>query len=76
MDGLAGQTDDTWLQIIGVSEIVIGIAVLVPVRIVQKVGTLLAAIHLAGILSQVGWNDIAVRDIGLTAMTVALWYLL
>lgn len=76
IDGLAGQTDDAWMQFIGVSEIVIGVAVLIPVRIIQKAGALFATIHLAGILTQVGWNDVAVRDAGLISMTMALWYLI
>lgn len=76
IDGLAGQTVGTWLQIIGISEIAIGVAVLIPVRILQKIATLFATIHLIGILTQVGWNDVAVRDIGLISMTVALWFLI
>ena len=76
LDGLAGFDKNAWLQIIGVTETVIGVAVLIPVRIIQKIGALLGVIHLAGIVSQVGWNDIAVRDIGLLFMTVALWFLL
>lgn len=76
MDGLLGFSIDSWLQIIGVSEIVIAIMVLVPVRILQKAGALLASLHLVGILTQVGWNETAVRDIGLLSMTVSLWYLI
>lgn len=76
IDGLAGQTDDTWMQIIAVTEIVIAIAVVVPIRVVQKAGALFGTIHLAGILTQVGWNDVAVRDVGLISMTMALWYLI
>jgi hypothetical protein len=43
---------------------------------VRKVAVLLAALHLAGVLTQTGWNDIAVRDIGILLMTMALWYVI
>lgn len=76
MDGLMGYKVDLWLKVIGATEIVIGAMVLVPVRLVQKIGSLLASLHLVGILTQIGWNDIAVRDTGLLCMTTALWYLI
>jgi len=76
MDGLGGLEKNMWLQIIAVIEIVIGVGILIPVRIVQKIAVLLATVHLAGILTQIGWNDIAVRDVGLMCMTIALWYLI
>lgn len=76
MDGLGGFTSDQWLQIIGVTEALIGAAFLFPVRIVRQIATVVAVLHLLGVLSQVGWNDITVRDIGLLAMTVAVWFLL
>ncbi len=76
MDGLWGMTSSQWLQIIGASEALIGAALLFPVRLVRQIATIVAALHLVTILTQVGWNDIAVRDIGLLAMTVALWFLL
>lgn len=76
MNGLAGLDKSIWLNIIAITEIIIGIMVLIPVRGVRKVVVLLAALHLTGILTQTGWNDIAVRDIGLLFMTMALWYLI
>ncbi|MBP9850891.1 MAG: hypothetical protein KBC47_04325 [Candidatus Peribacteraceae bacterium] len=76
MDGLAGLEKDRWLQIIAVTEIIIGVGVLIPIRTLQKIAALLGTIHLAGILTQIGWNDIAVRDVGLMCMTIALWYLI
>ena len=76
MDGLLGIGNDRWLSLIGATEIAIGVMLLIPIRIVQKVGTALAVLHLLGILTQVGWNDIAVRDIGLLLMGAALWFLI
>ncbi len=76
MDGLFGMSVETWMSVTAVAEIVIAIMVLVPKRIVQKIGALLATVHLIAILTQIGWNEIAVRDVGLTTMTIALWYLL
>lgn len=40
MNGLFTIDKSLWLQIIGSTEIAVGIAVLIPVRIVQKVATL------------------------------------
>ncbi len=76
MNGLLGMNSSLWLQIIGVTEIVIGIALLIPVRLLRQIATIAAALHLVGILTQVGWNDVGVRDIGLLMMTLALWFLL
>ncbi len=75
LDGALGLKLKTWMDVTAVMEIVIGIGVLVPKRIVQRVSALLASLHLVAILSQIGWNEIAVRDGGLVCMTMALWYL-
>lgn len=75
MNGLAGQKVAVWLSITGAAEIVIAILLLIPVPIVRKTGAVLAVLHLIGVLSQVGWNDVAVRDIGLLLMAVAVWLL-
>jgi uncharacterized membrane protein YphA (DoxX/SURF4 family) len=75
MDGLMGLSNKVWMDVTGVTEIVIGVMVLVPKRLVQKIGALLASLHLVAILTQIGWNEIAVRDMGLLCMTMALWYL-
>lgn len=76
LDGSLGFSVNQWLQITGVTEIVFGALLVVPIRIVQKIGSLLVALHLVAILTQVGWNDVAVRDTGLLAMAIALWYLI
>lgn len=76
MDGLLGYSNSMWMQVIAVAEIAIAIALLVPVRPLQKTATALASLHLVAILTQIGWNDTAVRDTGLLCMTTALWYLI
>ncbi len=75
MDGLLGMKNDLWMQIVAVTEIMIAIALLIPVRILQQVASIAASLHLLAILSQVGWNDIAVRDIGLLFMSMSVWFL-
>ena len=75
MDGLMGLSNKVWMNITGVTEIIIGIMMLVPKRHVQKTGALFASLHLVAILTQIGWNEIAVRDAGLLCMTMALWCL-
>jgi hypothetical protein len=75
-DGLIGLNSHVWLQLIGATEVGLGILVLVPHRLAQKVASLFITLHLSAILTQVGWNDIAVRDIGLLCSSVALWYLI
>jgi uncharacterized membrane protein len=76
LDGQLSLTLVQWMHVTAVIEIIIAAALLFPVRIVQRISALLAALHLTAILTQVGWNDTAVRDIGLLMMTTALWYLL
>lgn len=76
MDGFAGASQETWLRIVGVIEIIAGAALVFPLRLVQRFAAALAGIQIIGVLTQTGWNDIAVRDIGLLTMAVALWFLL
>ncbi len=76
MDGLLGMDINLWLKILGALEILLGVGLLIPVRNIQKIVTVIIALHLIGVLSQVGWNDIGVRDLGLLSMTAALWFLL
>lgn len=76
MDGLFGMGNNAWMQIIAISEIIIAIGLLIPMRTVQKTASILASLHLLAILTQVGWNDIAIRDIGLLTMSISVWFLL
>ena len=76
MNGLFGLKADLWLKIIGITEIIIAVALLMPIRFLQQIASIAAALHLVGILTQVGWNDVGVRDIGLLMMAVALFFLL
>ena len=76
MDGLLGMGINAWLSIIGAGEIAIAIGLLIPIRLIQQIASVLAALHLAGILTQIGWNDVAIRDIGLLAIAIAIPFLL
>lgn len=76
LDGQLSLDLTQWMYVTGISELVIAAALLFPVRIVQRIAALLAALHLTAIIIQVGWNDTGVRDIGLLMMPTALWYLL
>ncbi len=76
MDSFAGLGKHQWLKIIGGIEIAVGLGVLMPFDFIQKLAAFIATIHLAAILTQTGLNDIAVRDIGLMFMTLALWFLI
>jgi uncharacterized membrane protein len=76
IDGLFSIDVNTWLKIIGATEIALGIMILVPVRFVQQLASILMTLHLTGIVWEVGWNDIAVRDIGLLLMATSVFYLL
>ena len=76
MDGILGYGGGFWLKVIGGLEIAYGVMVLVPVRLVQKIGSALTSLHLVAVLTQSGWNETAIRDSGLLCMTTALWYLI
>lgn len=73
LDGTLGMDKNLWMQIAAGAEILIGAMLVFPVYNIQRFGALPAVIHLCFILTQTGWNDIAVRDIGLLAAAVALW---
>jgi len=74
MDGFLGYPISTWLTLIAAAEIGIGIGCIVPQIFIQRMAAFFAAAHLIGVLTQTGWNDIAVRDVGLLCMAVAAWY--
>lgn len=76
LDGKFSLTLSQWMQVTAVAEIIIAAALLFPMLIVQRIAAFFAAAHLTAVLTQTGWNDIAVRDIGLLMMATALWYLL
>lgn len=76
MNNLGGLPLTSWLKLIAVAETLFAILLLIPIRAVQRVGVILITLHMLGILTQVGWNDIAVRDIGLMVSGIALLALL
>ncbi len=76
MDGLLGLSVYTWLNIIGVTELLLAFLLVIPVRRVRQAGVILICLHLIGILTQVGWNDIGVRDLGLLGAALGLLFLI
>ncbi len=76
MDGLFQVGSDSWVIVIGLLEMLFALLLLIPIRRVRQVATLLMTLHLVGILWQVGWNDVGVRDIGLLISGLALLVLL
>lgn len=76
IDGFLGFSKYQWLNFFGVLEIVSAVALLIPVRRLQQLSTVGMIIQLIGILTQTGWNEIAVRDIDILLGAVALLVLL
>jgi hypothetical protein len=76
MNGLLGLDRYVWLKMIGGAEILTALLLLLPYRLVRRTGAAMATVQMVGVLTQTGWNDIAVRDIALLSMAVALWVLL
>ncbi len=76
LEELMGFTREQWLMITGATEMFFAILLLIPHRRVQQAGSILVALHLLAILTQTGWNDIAIRDIGLLLSSVALFLML
>lgn len=75
MDGLLGLTANAWLGVIGALEILFALFLIFPIRKVRQIGCILIALHLVGIVTIVGWNDIGVRDTGLLLAALALLFL-
>lgn len=76
IDGFFGQSQWTWMSVIGAIEIALAVMVLIPVRSVRRLGVALICLHLVAILWQVGINDIGARDLGLLLGAAALLALL
>ncbi len=76
IDGFLGLSKYQWLNFFGVVEIASAIALLIPVRRLQQLATAGIILQLIGILTQTGWNEIAVRDIDILLGAVALLILL
>lgn len=75
MDGLFGLSKHVWLQITGATEILIAAGLVFPSGYIQRISALGAGGHLFTILTLTGWNEVAVRDIGLLTMALAIMLL-
>ncbi len=60
-----------FVQMNGIFETIFG--TLLILGLFTRVSAFLLAIHLLGIISQLGYNDIAVRDVGLMLVTIGIW---
>ncbi len=76
MDGLLNIPRETWLTIIGCIEIFSALLLLIPNRTIRRTGVGLIVLQLIGILSQVGINDIGVRDAAILLSALSLAALL
>lgn len=76
MDGFLGMPKETWLGIIGAGEIFIAVLLLIPVRAVRQIGAALVALQMMGVLTQVGFNSMGARDLGILISSLALLALL
>lgn len=76
LTGVLGASKEQWLQFIGAIEILTAIGLLIPVRRLRQVACVGAILQLLGILTQTGWNDVAVRDINILLSAAALLFLL
>ena len=76
MEGLMNIPGTSWVVVIGLFELLLALLLLIPIRRLRRVAVTLMILHLIGILWQVGWNDIGVRDIGLAMSAAALLILL
>lgn len=75
MDGFAGLSVSTWLPMIGGFEALLAVSLCIPWKNIQHWTALIAALHLTSVVLVVGWNDIGIRDAGLTCAASALWCL-
>ena len=76
MEGFLSLHRDAWLRVIGLTELLLALLILIPVQKIRQIGVILICIHLIAILTQTGWNDIGVRDAGLLLSALALLFLL
>ena len=74
-ENLLGIAQTTWLLMIGAFEALLALGLCIPWKGIQHWISLLATIHLTAIVFAIGWDDIGIRDAGLTCAASALWYL-
>jgi hypothetical protein len=79
MDGLLGMTREQWLPVIGATEVVFAIMVLIPHDLIRRIGAAFMALHIIPIILILGvtgtgfdFNDLVMRDFGLLMASVAL----
>jgi uncharacterized membrane protein YphA (DoxX/SURF4 family) len=76
LDELTGVDIEIWLYIVGVIEFILGVLLLLPFRKVRLAALAVIILHLLAVIVQIGWNDVAIRDIAMLANAGALMLLL
>lgn len=68
--GVFGLSDATLIYLNGALDFAIGVSLLL--GILTRMAAIIAALHLAGIIAFLGFNDVAVRDAGLLIVAIAI----
>ncbi len=76
MDGALGMPKEIWILVVGATEILMALMLLIPVSAIRHLGAGLMVLHLIAVLQQVGWNDIGARDTALMLAAAALFLLI
>lgn len=76
MEGAMRLSREAWLPLFAVTEILIAILLVIPLRRIQYSGAMLTSLYLSTILTQTGFTDIGIRDFGLMMGSLALLALL
>ncbi|OGJ64299.1 hypothetical protein A3C37_05475 [Candidatus Peribacteria bacterium RIFCSPHIGHO2_02_FULL_53_20] len=76
IENLSGISRGTWLRVAGGYELLLAAALVFPHRLVRRIAAWGMVIHLIFVLTQTGFNDLFVRDLGLLLSAIALGILL
>jgi uncharacterized membrane protein len=76
MEDVLGIARETWLLVAGGIELLLAAALLFPHRLVRRIAAAGMILHLIAVLTQTGFSDIFVRDLGLLFSAIGLLILL
>lgn len=75
-DGIFGSSREVLLKVFGTFEVTLALLLIIPIRRVRQVTVIFIILHLIAVITQVGWNDVGVRDTGLVFAALALLLLI
>lgn len=75
-ENMSGIPREIWLRVAGGIELLLAAALLFPHRLVRRIAAWGMVVHLTMILTQTGFNDLFIRDVGLLLSAIALAILL